>query len=63
MQTPGLVDLQVNGFAGVDYNTPSLTPEQLHHSLEAMLATGVTTCLPTVITATEARLTACFSAF
>ena len=62
VQTPGLVDLQVNGFAGVDYNTPSLTPEQLHHSLEAMLATGVTTCLPTVITATEARLKACFSA-
>jgi N-acetylglucosamine-6-phosphate deacetylase len=62
VKTPGLVDLQVNGFAGVDYNTPSLTPEQLQHSLEVMLATGVTTCLPTVITTTEARLKACFAA-
>ncbi len=62
VRTPGLVDLQVNGFAGVDYNTPGLTPEQLNASLEAMLATGVTTCLPTVITATEAHFLACFSA-
>ena len=25
--TGGLVDLQVNGFAGVDFNTPGLTAE------------------------------------
>ena len=52
MQSRGLVDLQVNGFAGVDFNDAKLTPEALDHALEAMLATGVTVCLPTLITAT-----------
>ncbi|MCX7817877.1 MAG: N-acetylglucosamine-6-phosphate deacetylase [Kiritimatiellae bacterium] len=47
---PGWCDLQVNGFAGVDFNHPDLTPEQVHHALAAMRATGVTLCLPTVIT-------------
>lgn len=55
MISGGLVDLQVNGFAGVDFNAaddaPSLTAEALDRALEAMLATGVTCCLPTVITA------------
>ena len=53
----GLVDLQVNGFAGVDFNAgPGLTPAAIDHALEAMLKTGVTTCLPTLITATPAEL-------
>ncbi|WP_439499432.1 N-acetylglucosamine-6-phosphate deacetylase [Bosea sp. (in: a-proteobacteria)] len=51
MQTAGLVDLQVNGFAGVDFNAGEITPAAVDHALEAMLATGVTTCLPTIITA------------
>jgi N-acetylglucosamine-6-phosphate deacetylase len=50
--TTGLCDLQVNGFAGVDYNDPSITPVDIEQSLLAMLATGVTQCLPTIITAT-----------
>ncbi|MGI4944934.1 MAG: N-acetylglucosamine-6-phosphate deacetylase [Janthinobacterium lividum] len=51
MKTAGLVDLQVNGFAGVDFNAgATLTPADMDHALEAMLATGVATCLPTVIT-------------
>lgn len=61
MRTPGLVDLQVNGFAGVDFNSGMITAAELDRALEAMLATGVTTCLPTIITALphelEARLT------
>ena len=51
MRTPGLVDLQVNGFAGVDFNSGTVTAAELDRALEAMLATGVTTCLPTIITA------------
>lgn len=50
-ETRGLVDLQVNGFAGVDFNDTAITAEALDHALEAMLATGVTVCLPTLITA------------
>jgi N-acetylglucosamine-6-phosphate deacetylase len=51
MRSPGLVDLQVNGFAGVDFNSGTITAAALDRALEAMLATGVTTCLPTIITA------------
>lgn len=52
MRTAGLFDLQVNGFAGVDFNDAALTPEAFDHALEAMLRTGVTGCLPTLISAT-----------
>ena len=58
----GLCDLQVNGFAGVDYNDPSLTPEAFEQSLFTMLRTGVTTCLPTIITGSEDWQTQCFLA-
>lgn len=51
LETNGLVDLQVNGFAGVDFNDSEITPQALDHALQAMLATGVTLCLPTLITA------------
>jgi N-acetylglucosamine-6-phosphate deacetylase len=49
--SPGLVDLQINGFAGVDFNDPAITAADLDRALEAMLKTGVTHCLPTIITA------------
>lgn len=56
MVTSGLFDLQVNGYAGVDFNTPALTPDALDHALAAMLSAGVTGCLPTLITAHEHEL-------
>jgi N-acetylglucosamine-6-phosphate deacetylase len=58
LRSAGLVDLQVNGFAGVDFNSTGLTADALDHALHAMLRTGVATCLPTLITATEAVLAA-----
>jgi N-acetylglucosamine-6-phosphate deacetylase len=56
MRTAGLIDLQVNGFAGIDFNAGSVTPPEIDHALEAMLATGVTLCLPTIITAHQMEL-------
>ncbi|UIJ73401.1 N-acetylglucosamine-6-phosphate deacetylase [Aurantimonas sp. HBX-1] len=56
MLSDGLFDLQVNGYAGVDFNDPSITPLALDMALEAMLADGVTGCLPTIITAYPAEL-------
>ena len=48
---PGFVDLQVNGFAGVDYNSPAHAPlEEIARSIRAMFSTGVTRFFPTVIT-------------
>lgn len=54
----GLIDLQVNGFAGVDFNSPHLTPAALDHALAAMAADGVRACLPTLITASPRQLAA-----
>jgi len=48
----------VNGFAGVDFNSARLTADALDHALHAMLRTGVTRCLPTLITAPESVLAA-----
>lgn len=58
MQSPGLMDLQVNGYAGVDFNDAALSADALDHALNAMLRSGVTACLPTLITADEATLAA-----
>jgi len=61
-ETAGLFDLQVNGYAGVDFNDAALTADGLDHALHAMLQAGVTQCLPTLITATEPELAARFAA-
>jgi N-acetylglucosamine-6-phosphate deacetylase len=50
LELPGLFDLQVNGFAGVDFNSRDVTPEAVAQALERMRSTGVTRCLPTLIT-------------
>jgi N-acetylglucosamine-6-phosphate deacetylase len=47
---PGFIDIQVNGFAGVDYNRPDTSHEEIARSIRAMFATGVTRFYPTVIT-------------
>ncbi len=62
MRGTGLLDLQVNGYAGVDFNTTALTPDALDHALRAMLRAGVTACLPTLITAPEDVLADRFAA-
>ncbi len=56
---PGFIDLQVNGFGGVDYNRTSTTPEQILSSLRAQFATGVTRLYPTLITNSEPEITGC----
>lgn len=58
----GLLDLQVNGFAGVDFNSGTITADELDYALEAMLKTGVTACLPTIITARPKELELRFQA-
>lgn len=47
---PGFIDLQVNGYAGIDYCLPGASTEQIGASLQAQFATGVTRIYPTVIT-------------
>jgi len=52
----GFFDIQVNGFAGVDFNRPDLTGEDLLRATRAMWAHGITRFLPTVITASAADM-------
>jgi N-acetylglucosamine-6-phosphate deacetylase len=53
---PGFVDLQVNGFGGVDFAATDAAGYR--RAGEALLATGVTAYQPTLITAPEADLVA-----
>lgn len=53
---PGFVDLQCNGYAGIDYNYPETTAEQIQQSVRAMWQHGCTVVLPTVITAAPERI-------
>ncbi len=47
---PGFVDLQVNGFAGVDYNSAGSSLEDIARSIRTLFSTGVTRFYPTIIT-------------
>jgi N-acetylglucosamine-6-phosphate deacetylase len=47
---PGLVDLQVNGYRGVDFSGADLTPENLALACRELLSAGTTAFLPTLIT-------------
>jgi len=49
----GFVDLQVNGYAGFDVNAEQLSTETVIGLVDAMLANGVTSFAPTLITAPE----------
>lgn len=53
---PGFIDIQVNGFAGVDYNDPASSHDAIAHSIRRMFETGVTRFLPTLITGPEERI-------
>lgn len=59
LEFPGFFDLQVNGFAGVDFNSPNVSPEQVQPALAAMRATGVTRLLPTLITSSFENFARC----
>src|SRR5690349_9850046 len=53
---PGFVDLQVNGFGGVDFLDADA--EAYERAGAALLETGVTAFLPTLITSPEEQLVA-----
>nr|WP_281353671.1 amidohydrolase family protein [Phytoactinopolyspora mesophila] len=53
-----MVDLQVNGYAGLDMNAENLTTDVVHELVRAQWQRGVTAFLPTLITAPPERITA-----
>jgi N-acetylglucosamine-6-phosphate deacetylase len=58
----GLIDLQINGYQGFDLNADHLTSDTVIDLSRSVLATGVTTFLPTIITASEEKIIACLRA-
>jgi len=60
--SPGLIDLQINGYQGFDLNADNLTSGTVIDLSRCVLATGVTTFLPTIITASEEKIIACLCA-
>ena len=55
---PGFIDLQVNGFAGVDYNSPLASLDEIERSIRVIFSTGVARFFPTVITGDPEQMTA-----
>ncbi len=54
--SPGFVDIQINGFAGVDFSAEDLDMDALISVLSALWTTGVTSFCPTLITNSIERL-------
>lgn len=54
----GFIDLQVNGFAGVDFNSSATPHEEIGRAITAIFSTGVTRFFPTVITGEPAEMLA-----
>ncbi len=50
---PGLVDLQVNGYGGIDFNTLALEHSDVLKAVKLLAQQGVTTFFPTLITNTD----------
>lgn len=53
---PGWIDLQVNGYAAVDYNDPQTPHEEIARSIDVLHSTGTTRFYPTVITGSAANM-------
>src|SRR4051794_39251177 len=51
INTDGYFDLQVNGYAGVDFQSDDLSADELHRACERLRAEGVAGILATIITA------------
>lgn len=50
MSIPGLVDLQVNGYGGVNFSSPDLTLDSVQATTQALARRGTQAYCPTVIT-------------
>jgi N-acetylglucosamine-6-phosphate deacetylase len=51
--SPGFFDIQVNGFAGIDYSAPDLQPQAVTGLVSSLLRSGTTQHLATIITSPE----------
>jgi N-acetylglucosamine-6-phosphate deacetylase len=54
--SPGWVDLQVNGFGGLDLNSAAVTPEIVGRLARRLWAEGLAAFCPTVVTGSNAQI-------
>jgi N-acetylglucosamine-6-phosphate deacetylase len=54
---PGLIDIQVNGFAGTDLNGAEIDVAGVARVVRSLRALGVTRCCPTICTQSRERMT------
>jgi N-acetylglucosamine-6-phosphate deacetylase len=59
---PAFFDIQVNGFAGSDFNSARATSEELEHAMIKLRERGVALFCPTVITQSFEHMASCFQA-
>lgn len=53
---PGLIDVQINGYMGVDFSGPDLSVEGIRMATKALWKVGVTSYFPTIITSDFKRM-------
>jgi N-acetylglucosamine-6-phosphate deacetylase len=58
---PGLIDLQINGYDGVDFNDANTSTEQIAAAFRQLWRTGTTALLPTVITGSHEHISQCLA--
>jgi N-acetylglucosamine-6-phosphate deacetylase len=58
---PGLIDIQINGYDGVDFNDPDAGAEQIAAAARKLWRTGVTAFCPTIITESFDHISKCIS--
>ncbi len=58
---PGLIDIQINGYDGVDFNDASTNTEQIVAATRQLWRTGVTAFCPTIITGSFDHIAKCVS--
>lgn len=58
---PGLIDIQINGYDGVDFNDPDTNTEQIVAATRRLWRAGVTSFCPTIITESSDHISKCIS--
>jgi N-acetylglucosamine-6-phosphate deacetylase len=58
---PGLIDIQINGYDGVDFNDPDTGVEQIADVARKLWRAGVTAFCPTIITESFDHISKCIS--
>src|SRR5262245_15879785 len=58
---PGFIDIQINGYDGVDFNNSGASTEQIVEATRQLWRTGVTAFCPTIITESFDHISKCVS--